>query len=195
MSKYEQALQRIDAAHSDDPNTITINGANVPYELHYAQKMTTYLERLDPSATDLLRLAVRAQHLRRWEIPRASYPATKIGYHSWRAELQRRQAALAESICVESGYTAEEAARVGAMVRKADLKKGDAETQTLEDVACLVFLDDQLDNFERQLADEEKMVDILRKSWAKMSEKGRAEALNMQMSEKGKELVTRALAG
>ena len=81
------------------------------------------------------------------------------------------------------------------MVRKADLKKGDAETQTLEDVACLVFLDDQLDNFERQLADEEKMVDILRKSWAKMSEKGRAEALNMQMSEKGKELVTRALAG
>lgn len=195
MSKYEQALQRIDAAHSDDPNTITINGANVPYELHYARKMTTYLERLDPSATDLLRLAIRAQHLRRWEIPRASYPATKIGYHSWRAELQRRQAELAEKICVESGYTAEEAARVGAMVRKADLKKGDAETQTLEDVACLVFLDDQLDNFEKQLADEEKMVDILRKSWGKMSEKGRAEALNMQMSDKGKELVTRALAG
>lgn len=96
---------------------------------------------------------------------------------------------------MESGYTAEEAARVGAMVRKADLKKGDAETQTLEDVACLVFLDDQLDNFEKQLADEEKMVDILRKSWGKMSEKGRAEALNMQMSDKGKELVTRALAG
>ena len=195
MSKYEQALQRIDAAHSDDPNTITINGTTVPYELHYAQKMTTYLERLDPSATDLLRLAIRAQHLRRWEIPRASYPATKIGYHSWRAELQRRQAALAEKICVESGYTAEEAARVGAMVRKADLKKGDTETQTLEDVACLVFLDDQLDKFEGQLADEEKMVDILQKSWGKMSEKGRAEALNIQMSERGKELVTKALAG
>ncbi|KAJ5905418.1 uncharacterized protein N7473_002334 [Penicillium subrubescens] len=195
MSKYELALQRIDAAHSDDPNTITINDTTIPYELHYAQKMTTYLERLNPSASDLLRLAIRAQHLRRWEIPRASYPATKIGYHSWRAELQRRQAALAEQICVESGYTAEEAARVGAMVRKADLKKGDADTQTLEDVACLVFLDDQFDKFESQLADEEKMVDILRKSWGKMSETGRGEALKIQMSEKGKELVTKALAG
>lgn len=193
MSKYDLALSRIDQAHQDDPNIITSNNTQVPYELHYAQKMTSYLDRINPNANDLLRLAIRAQHLRRWEIPRASYPATKIGYHSWRSELQRRQAALAEQICLESGYTAEEAGRVGAMVRKADLKAGDPDTQTLEDVACLVFLDDQFDKFERELGDEEKMVGILRKTWGKMSEVGRAEALKIELSEKAKDLVQKAL--
>ncbi|KAJ6017427.1 hypothetical protein N7451_000806 [Penicillium sp. IBT 35674x] len=195
MSKYDRALERIDLAHKDDPNTIEINNETIPYELHYAQKMTKYLERLNPSASDLLRLAIRAQHLRRWETPRASYPATKIGYHSWRGALQRTQAALVEEICLESGYEAEDAARVGAMVRKADLRKGDPDTQTLEDVACLVFLDDQFDKFEKDIGDEEKILDILRKTWGKMSEAGRAEALKLDLSERGSALVSKALAG
>ncbi|KAJ5949493.1 hypothetical protein N7454_001077 [Penicillium verhagenii] len=174
MSKYDRALAAIDQAHKDDPNTKTINTQTLPYELHYAQKMTYYLTRLNPTASDLLRLAIRAQHLRRWETPRASYPATKLGYHAWRTALQRTQAALAEKICLEAGYAEAEAARVGALVRKADLKKGeDADVQTLEDVACLVFLDDQFDGFEAGLGDEEKIVDILRKTWGKMSEAGR----------------------
>lgn len=79
------------------------------------------------------------------------------------------------------------------MVRKADLKAGDPDTQTLEDVACLVFLDDQFDKFERELGDEEKMVGILRKTWGKMSEVGRAEALKIELSEKAKDLVQKAL--
>ncbi|KAJ6021227.1 hypothetical protein N7540_006731 [Penicillium herquei] len=195
MSKYDLALERIDAAHKDDPTTITINTTILPYELHYAQQMSLYLERLDPNASELLRLAIRAQHLRRWEIPRSSYPATKIGYHSWRGALQREQAALAEKICVESGYTEAEAARVGAMVRKADLRKGDPDTQTLEDVACLVFLDDQFDKFEKDIGDEDKIVDILRKTWGKMSEAGRNEALKIKLSERGSALVQKALAG
>lgn len=196
MSKFDLALSRIDQAHQEDPNTITTNNnKTIPYELHYAQKMTTYLDRINPQAPDLLRLAIRAQHLRRWEIPRTSYPATKIGYHTWRSELQRRQAALAEQICLESGYTGAEAGRVGALVRKADLKGGDPDTQTLEDVACLVFLDDQFDKFERELGDEEKIVLILRKTWAKMSEVGRAEALKIELSGRARELVQRALAG
>lgn len=194
MSKYTLALEQIDLAHKDDPNTTT-SPEPIPYELHYAQKMTFYLDRLNPTASDLLRLAIRAQHLRRWESPRSSYPATKIGYHSWRGALQRTQAALAEKICLEAGYSSEEAARVGAMVRKADLKKGDPDTQTLEDVACLVFLDDQFDAFERELADEAKIVDILRKTWGKMSEAGRAEALKLDLSERGGELVKMALEG
>lgn len=194
MSKFDLALSRIDQAHQEDPNTITTNNKTTPYELHYAQKMTTYLDRINPQAPDLLRLAIRAQHLRRWEIPRASYPATKLGYHAWRSELQRRQAALAEQICLESGYTSKEAGRVGALVRKADLKGGDPDTQTLEDVACLVFLDDQFDKFERELGDEEKIVGILRKTWVKMSEVGRAEALKIELSERARELVQRALA-
>jgi hypothetical protein len=167
----------------------------MPYELHYAQKMTNYLETLNPDAGELLRLAIRAQHLRRWEVPRDSYPATKIGYHSWRAGLQRRQAEIVENICVESGYSAEEAGRVGEMVKKADLKKGDVDTQTLEDVACLVFLDDQFDRFERELGDEGKMVDILRKTWGKMSERGREEALKISLSDNAVRLVGIALQG
>lgn len=194
MSKYETALARIDAAHADDPRQAQTPTGPIPYELHYAQKMTSYLSTLHPTAPELLRLAIRAQHLRRWEVPRDSYPATKIGYHSWRAGLQRRQAALVEEICVESGYGAEEAARVGALVRKVDLKQ-DAETQTLEDVACLVFLDDQFDRFETELGDEGKMVEILRKTWGKMSERGREEALKIELSEKAKRLVGIALSG
>ncbi|KAJ5086688.1 hypothetical protein NUU61_007995 [Penicillium alfredii] len=197
MTPFETALQRIDAAHAADPRQTTSSTTNTPtpYELHYAQKMSSYLARLSPDAPETLQLAIRAQHLRRWEIPRSSYPTTKIGYHSWRAELQRRQAALAEQICVESGYSTEEAARVSALVRKAELKSGDPDTQTLEDVACLVFLDDQLDRFEGELGDEAKMVDILRKSWAKMSERGREEALRIQMSDRGRTLVGMALQG
>lgn len=195
MSKYELALERIDQAHSDDPNQVESNNTTNPYELHYARKMTFYLERINPTASDLLRLAIRAQHLRRWEVPRSSYPATKIGYHSWRSGLQKRQAELVEQMCLESGYSADEAARVGAMVRKADLKRGDPDTQTLEDVACLVFLDDQFDKFEKDLGDEDKMIDILRKTWGKMSEAGHAEALKLDLSERATALVTRALAG
>ncbi|KAJ5505682.1 hypothetical protein N7453_004639 [Penicillium expansum] len=172
MTKLETALERIDAAHADDPREAQTPTGPIPYELHYAQKMTSYLSTLNPSAPELLQLAIRAQHLRRWEVPRDSYPATKIGYHSWRAGLQRRQAVLVEQICVESGYSAEEAARVGALVRKADLKQGDPDTQTLEDVACLVFLDDQFDKFEAELADEEKMVGILRKTWGRCRSAG-----------------------
>lgn len=195
MSKYERALERIDLAHKDDPNQTEANGTPIPYELHYAQKMTSYLEKLNPSAPELLRLAIRAQHLRRWEVPRSSYPATKIGYHSWRSGLQRRQAEIVEQICRESGYNEEEAMRVGAMVRKADLKQGDPDTQTLEDVACLVFLDDQFDKFEQDLGDEEKMIGILQKTWGKMSEAGRAEALKINLSERALTLVQKALAG
>ncbi|KAJ5762204.1 uncharacterized protein N7511_005586 [Penicillium nucicola] len=195
MSKYDKSLSQIDAAHSEDPRQHETPTGPIPYELHYAQKMTKYLETLNPHADELLRLAIRAQHLRRWEVPRDSYPMTKIGYHSWRAGLQRRQAEIVQGICVGNGYSVEEAERVGEMVKKTDLKKGDADTQTLEDVACLVFLDDQFDRFERELGDEGKMVDILRKTWGKMSERGREEALKISLSDNAVRLVGIALGG
>ena len=95
---------------------------------------------------------------------------------------------------MESGYSQDEAERVGSLVRKEDLRKQDEETQVLEDVACLVFLDDQLEGFEKGLGDEEKVVSILRKTWGKMSEKGRELALGISMSERAKELVGKALS-
>lgn len=189
---FDKALAAIDAAHALDPKKTTIGSSEVPYELHYARKMTDYLSRRSPTASETLRLAVRAQHFRRWEVPRDSYPMTRIGYHSWRTFLKKRQAEQAAQICVDSGYAEVEAERVAALIRKEDLKQ-DEETQVLEDVACLVFLDDQFDTFQKDY-DEEKIISILRKTWIKMSDKGRKLALKIPMDGRALELVQKALA-
>jgi len=193
-----QALTLIDEAHSLDPTKVEIDGISIPYELHYARKMTIYLHKHTPNPSPLLATACRAQHFRRWEIPRASYPATKAGYFAWRTFLKSRQASQVHEICLQCGYNEEEAGRVAALIAKEDLKKGegkgDAEAQVLEDVACLVFLDDQFDEFEKG-HDEEKVVGILRKTWGKMGERGRELALQMDLSQRAKELVGKALEG
>lgn len=137
----EEAFGLIDKAHAADPNK-TATGE--PYELHYARKMTQYLELHTPDASPFLATAVRAQHFRRWEVPRDSYPRTKPGYFAWRTFLKKRQAEQVKEICLQCGYTEEEASRVAALIAKEDLKKGegkgDPEAQVLEDCACLVFL-------------------------------------------------------
>ncbi|KAH7395330.1 hypothetical protein DE146DRAFT_757187 [Phaeosphaeria sp. MPI-PUGE-AT-0046c] len=189
---YEKALAAIDAAHAEDPNKTT-SDPSTPYELHYAQKCTSYLEKRQPTASEPLRLAIRAQHFRRWEIPRSSYPMTRVGYHAWRTFLKKRQASLVIAICIESGYSEDVSERVGALIRKEDLKE-DEETQVLEDVACLVFLDDQFEAFEKE-HDEDKIVGILRKTWGKMSARGRELALEMRMEGRPKEVMDKALAG
>lgn len=118
---------------------------------------------------------------------------TRPGYHAWRSFLKTRQAALVRDICVSAGYDEATSERVGALIRKEDLKT-DEETQVLEDVACLVFLDDQFEQFERE-HDEGKIIGILRKTWGKMSGEGRALALGMEMGERPREVVARALEG
>ncbi|KAI4627157.1 uncharacterized protein J4E87_004499 [Alternaria ethzedia] len=189
----ERALTAIDAAHAEDPNKVTINGTEMPYELHYAQKCTSYLEKRAPSASEPLRLAIRAQHFRRWEVPRASYPMTRPGYHAWRTFLKKRQAELVEQICVDAGYTTEDASTVGSLIRKEDLKVNE-ETMVLEDVACLVFLDDQFEAFEKE-HDEEKIIKILQKTWGKMTERGHELALEIPMGERPRGVVMKALEG
>lgn len=191
---YDRALAAIDAAHALDPKKVAVEGGQEkPYELHYADKMTAYLRKRNPDASEPLRLAIRAQHLRRWEVPRDSYPMTKLGYHAWRNALKKRQADIAKGYCLDAGYDEQEAERVACLVRKEDLKS-DEETQVLEDVACLVFLDDQFEEFERGY-DEEKIITILRKTWGKMSEEGHMLALEIPMGDRPKELVAKALAG
>ncbi len=191
--EHEAALTAIDEAHALDPRRVDNgNGEETPYELHYARKMTHFLNRLTPDASPTLQLAVRAQHFRRWEVPRDSYTMDRPGYHRWRTALKQRQAEQVTSLCLECGCTADEAERVGALIRKENLKR-DEETQALEDVACLVFLDDQLEDFEKTL-DEDKMVGILRKTWAKMSEAGHALALQLSMSTRASGLVSKAIA-
>ena len=192
-ANFELALQLIDEAHSQDPNIIAVDGKDQPYELYYSRKMSGYLEKHFPNAPAVLRIAVRAQHFRRWEVPRDSYPMNRQGYHSWRTYLKNRQADLAQEICLNSGYLEEDANRVAALIRKENLKK-DKETQVLEDIACLVFLDDQFEEFEKQ-HDEEKIVTILRKTWGKMSDRGHELALEISMSEHAKNLIAKALSG
>lgn len=193
QSKFDAALAAIDAAHAEDPNKIDIDAHTEPYELHYAKKMTAYLNQRSPQAHDLLRLAIRAQHFRRWEIPRSSYPMTRPGYYSWRTFLKKRQAELVAQICLDVGYSQDDADRVGALVRKEDLKV-DQDTQVLEDVACLVFLDDQFEDFEKS-HDEDKIIGILRKTWVKMTPEGQRLAMAMKMEGRPAELLQKALNG
>ncbi|KAK2628392.1 hypothetical protein QTJ16_001495 [Diplocarpon rosae] len=192
-TNYEAAISLIDDAHALDPNTTIVNGVSIPYELHYAQKMSHYLALRAPSASPILQVAVRAQHLRRWEVPRSEYPMNKPGYLTWRSFLKKRQAQIASEICTRCNFAAEEAEGVARLIRKEDLKKNE-ETQILEDVACLVFLDDQFEAFEKE-HDEKKIVDILRKTWGKMSERGHELALEIPMSESSKELIGKAIGG
>lgn len=188
---YEAAITLIDEAHALDPNISIINGESKPYELHYAQKMTHYLSLRAPNASPILKVAIRAQHFRRWEVPRSSYPMTKPGYLNWRSFLKKRQGDLASAICIGCNFTSEEAEEVARLIRKEDLKKNE-ETQILEDVACLVFLDDQFEAFEKG-HDEEKIISILRKTWGKMSEEGHCLALQIPMNDTSKSLIQKAL--
>ncbi|KAL3427903.1 glutamyl-tRNA synthetase [Phlyctema vagabunda] len=189
---FEAAISLIDEAHAQDPNIKIVDGVNVPYELHYARKMTHYLSLRAPDASPVLKVAIRAQHFRRWEIPRNSYPMTKPGYLNWRSFLKKRQADLAAAICIGCNFTSEEADQVAARIRKDDLKNNE-ETQILEDVACLVFLDDQFEAFEKE-HNEDKIITILKKTWGKMSDRGHELALQMDLSPKSKDLIGKALA-
>jgi NTP pyrophosphatase (non-canonical NTP hydrolase) len=188
---YEAAISLIDEAHAQDPKIKIVNGEDIPYELFYAQQMTKYLTLRCPTASPILKVAIRAQHFRRWEIPRDSYPLGKVGYFKWRTFLKKRQADLAAAICIGCNFTSEEAEEVARLIRKEDLKENE-ETQILEDVACLVFLDDQFEAFKGE-HDDGKVVDILVKSLRKMSKEGIELAAKIDMSEKSQALIGRAV--
>ncbi|KAF5977650.1 glutamyl-trna synthetase [Fusarium coicis] len=199
-AEYARGLELIDAAHAQDSRTVEApDGTTIQFELNYAQKMTKWLARRCPDASPVLQLACRAQHFRRWEIPRSSYPMTRPGYLTWRAKLKAQAATqVAELLAspeIQPPIPKEDRARVAALIRKENLK-ADEETQVLEDTACLVFLDDQFDDFEKKSdLDEAKMIGILQKTWGKMGERGRELALEMNHSDRAKELIGKALAG
>ncbi|HEX8013341.1 MAG TPA: DUF4202 domain-containing protein [Casimicrobiaceae bacterium] len=178
--RFERACARFDAANAEDPNREAADGREWPKELLYAERMSAMLERFAPEASEPLRLAVRCQHVQRWKIPRADYPGGRIGYLQWRKRLQKFHAALAGDILREVGYDEASIARVGALLKKEDLK-ADADVQTLEDVVDLVFLESYLAAFVAAHGeyDTAKFDDILRKTAKKMSPRGRAAALSL----------------
>ena len=189
--RLREAIARFDRANAEDPNVETANGASHPKELLYARRMSDALERFAPDASEVVRLAVRCQHIRRWTVPRASYPDGREGYRRWRTELGRFHAETAGGILREVGYDDAVVRRVQALLRKESLK-ADSEVQLLEDVVCLVFISHYLEPFAARHEDE-KVVGILRKTWRKMSERGRAAALDLDLAPELLALVTRAV--
>ena len=192
LERFNAAIARFDAANTDDPMTEVFQGAVYPKELLYAQRMTAWLDNLAPEASEALRLAVRCQHIQRWTIPRHTYPMDRHGYLRWRTTLARFHADTAAAILRDVGYDDATIQRVQTLLRKERLKR-DPEVQCLEDVICLVFLEHYLAAFATQ-HDEVKVLDILRKTWTKMSPRGHEVALTLPMSPEARRLVEQALA-
>jgi len=191
-TRLARAIECLDALHAEDPRSVQVGGETLPHELHYAHCMSAWLERVAPEASEALRLAVRAQHLQRWQIPRDDYPRDRPGYLAWRRDLGRRQADMAAEVLRDVGYDEATGERVARLIRKEGLRR-DPETQALEDTACLVFLDNEFAEFATR-HDEDKILRILRKTWAKMSPRGRELAMMIELPEEAQALVQRALA-
>ena len=189
--RFRRAVARFDRANAEDPNVETADGASHPKELLYARRMTEALERFAPEASEVVRLAVRCQHIRRWTVPRDSYPDGRDGYRRWRTDLGRFHAETAGGILREAGYEEATIGRVQALLRKERLK-ADPDVQLLEDVICLVFLSHYLAPFAAQ-HEEEKVVGILQKTWRKMSDAGRRAAPRLDLAPELRALVTRAV--
>ncbi len=190
-TSLERAIAAIDAVNSRDPRR-DIHDPEQPYELAYSRRMSECLVHFDPEASDALRIAAHAQHIARWKIPRSKHPMDRAGYKRWRTELGELHADAAAKIVHEAGYDEAVGERVRSLLKKRALKT-DPECQTLEDVICLVFLEFYLEDF-AQGRDEQELIRILQRTWAKMSERGRAVALKLPLSPAVGELVGKALA-
>lgn len=190
--RFARAIAAIDAANADDPHRVLIRGEERPKELAHAALVTEWVERLEPEAGEALRLAARAHHLRRWTIPRSTYPEGRSGYLRWRKALHEQHAREVAEILAEAGYDEVTIARVQDLVRKRGLGRDD-EVQVLEDALCLVFAESQLVEL-AQRVDDAKMVDVIRKTLAKMSPRAIDLALELDLPAEARELLGRALA-
>jgi hypothetical protein len=182
----------IDEENGRDPNLVQVEGRAWPAELLYATRLSDWLQRLAPDASEALRLAARSQHICRWMIPRESYEATKGGYLKWRNDLKTFHARKTGEILTTVGYPPEFIRKV----QELNLKKNfpnDPESRVLEDALCLVFLEFQFGELAARTSDE-KMINALQKSWRKMTEQGRAFALQLPFGAKEKALLEAALA-
>jgi hypothetical protein len=192
-ARFAAAIRRFDEENAKDPNTDLVNGIAQPRELLYARRLTDWVLRLKPDAAEPLRLAARCQHLCRWKSPRSRYPMDRTGYLKWRAELKKFHAEMSGQILREVGYSEEIISQVQAL----NLKKGfpsDPDTRVIEDALCLVFLQFQFADLAAK-TDDEKMINALRKSWQKMTEPARSEALKLVYGSRETLLLQRALQG
>ncbi len=189
--RFEAALRRFDEENSRDPNRESAGGTALPRELLYAQRLTEWVLRLSPKASEPLRLAARCQHLCRWMIPRDSYPMTRAGYLKWREDLKHLHAEKAGAILRELGYPEDIIARVQSLNLKKNFPN-DPEGRVLEDALCLVFLEHQFAALADKSTDE-KVINALQKAWRKMTPAAHALALKLPYGPREKALLDRAL--
>lgn len=192
MTKLEKAFQLFDDYNKQDPHKLIWNDEKYAAEYFYALQLYNWVKRLEPNASEHLLLASRAQHIGRFKTPRTSYPEGKAGYLTWRKELAEFHAKTAGELMEQAGYTDEDIEAVQHIILKRDLKF-DKEVQVMENALCLVFLEYQYADFLEKHDDDNLIIRILRKTWLKMSEPGRTEALQLAYTERGKRLIEKAL--
>ena len=191
MSRLDEALRRFDEANAEDPNQELVNGRPLPKELIYGQRMSTRLASFAPHAPEPVKIAARAQHIRRWEVPRDSYPEGRAGYLKWRTDLHKRHADITAAIMKDVGYEDDAIERVRTLLRKRGLKT-DPDVQLMEDVICLVFLEHHFHDF-AQKHDEKKLVPIVQKTWAKMTAGAHEAALALAYAPEDLAVIRKAL--
>jgi hypothetical protein len=190
--RFDQAISAFDSANAQDPNLEELDGEEVPHEWIDAKRVADWVLKLDPTASEALRLASRCQHIKRWESPRTDYPMNRAGYLKWRQDLKAFHAETAGNILRDAGYDEAFIRAVQDLNLKKNLPQG-GDVQVLEDALCLSFLEFEYAVF-LQNVPEERMVGILRKTWGKMSEEGRAQALTLSFSGEAKRLIAVALS-
>ncbi|WP_194767781.1 DUF4202 domain-containing protein [Tamlana sp. I1] len=191
-TRFETAIALIDKKNAEDTNTYQVSGLDYPKELLYSQRMSRKLLQFNPDASKALQIAARAQHICRWKIARDEYPMDRVGYLKWRETLKKMHAEITAEILTQVGYDAQFVDRVSLLINKKLIKKNE-ETQILEDTVCLVFLDYYFEEFAAK-HDDEKIIDILKKTWVKMSDKGHEAALKLPYSDKSLALVKQAIS-
>ena len=196
--RFQKLIERIDQLNSEDPNTDIVDGVSRPRELVYAQRLTEWVGRLNPQASEALRIAACGQHIQRWTIPRDRYERNRRGYLRWRETLKAFHAQKVTELMRQVGYPDDLIERVRLLILKKQLPtppatgQANPETQTLEDALCLVFLETQFADLKKKTPDE-KMKEIVQKTWKKMSAQARAVALQLPLGEEDKRWLASAI--
>lgn len=190
-TKFEIAIAKIDKKNAEDINKYHANGIDFSKELLYSQRMSQKLLQFNPQASEELQIAARAQHICRWKIARNEYPMDRVGYLKWRETLKKMHVELTAEILNDVGYNSNFINRVSFLISKKQIKK-DEESQSLEDIICLVFLEYYFEEFSEKHEDD-KLIEILKKTWVKMSDKGHEYALKLNLSSKGMALIKEAI--
>ncbi len=192
--RYTAVVADIDAANAGDPRAIVVEGVTRPYEVVYSERMTRRLETMYPEASELLRIAARGQHVRRFDIPRSRFAEGREGYNEWRRTCREHHAKLLHDIMGQNGYDSQDIEHVAKLVRKEQLKKA-KESQALENVVDVVFLEHYFNEFHGKYShyDDAKMIDIIGKTLRKMSPKGHQAALALDLPERTRKLVLAAV--